>query len=250
MHAKLSGNTVIDSSGIFVNSVCNNVSGNNPQNAFYFIGEGTLQASYVKIVGGAYVNPKKLNLDTPIASGVFSLPDINKAYIMPSPGCGGVGGVDPLNPTVATPGNYADFPPEGVTSMEPGIYCVDSLHIHDHLVGENILFVLRGGVNINGNAYVSLKGRTQGEFKGLLMYMLPAHAQNINIDGNTASEFVGLILAPRSQVTINGTGKSGHFIGQIVSDTIYFSGDKQMTIKYDQSAVYWPYTSPRVELVR
>ena len=244
------GNTLVDNSGIFVNSNCNNTPENNPQKAFFLGGNGNLETQYIKVVGGAYYNPHKMNLDTPLSTGAFQLPNIRDAYILPSPSCGGSGGVDPLNPTVAHPGTYTEFPPDGVTSMEPGIYCVDSLKIHNHLVGGNILFVLSGGVRMNGNAYISLKGRTQGEFKGLLMYMLPSHEQQITIDGNIASEFEGLILAPRSQVTISGTGKVGHFIGQIIADSVVFSGNSDMFIKYDPSYVYWPLTNPRVELVR
>ena len=243
------GNTLVDNSGIFDNSNCNNNQPNNPQKAFYSTGNGTVETQYIKVVGGAFYEPAKFNLDVPLATGAFQLPDIKDAYVLPSPWCGGQGGVDPLHPSVAHPGTYTDFPPDGVTSMEPGIYCVDSLKIHEHLVGGNILFVLAGGVRMNHNAYISLKGRTQGEFKGLLMYMLPSREQQITIDGNIASEFQGLILAPRSQVTINGTGKPGNFVGQIVADTVVFSGDTDKFIKYDPTAVYWPFTNPRVELV-
>ena len=242
-------NTLIDNSGIFDNSNCNNNQANNPQKAFYSVGNGNVETQYIKVVGGAFYDANKFNLDVPLATGAFQLPDIKDAYVLPSPACGGVGGVEALHPTVAYPGYFPDFPPDGVTSMEPGIYCVDQLKIHTHLVGGNILFVLSGGVRMNHNAYISLKGRTQGEFKGLLMYMLPAHEQQITIDGNIASEFQGLILAPRSQVTIAGTGKAGKFVGQIIADTVVFTGNRDMFIKYDETAVYWPFTNPRVELV-
>jgi Flp pilus assembly protein TadG len=241
--------TVITGSGIFVNSNCNNQPVTNPQKAFYSDGNGFVQAPWIKVVGGAHFSSNSLNLERPLVTGAVPVLDIKSEYDLPAPICGAGGMVDPLNPTVALPGAYDDFPPDGVKSMEPGVYCVGNLKIHDDLVGGDILFVLSGGVRMDGNAYISLKAKTEGDFAGLLMYMPPSHQQQITIDGNSGSEFSGLILAPSSHITIQGTGKPGRFSTQIIGDTVTFSGNSNMQIDYNEDTIYKPTTHARVELV-
>lgn len=245
-----SSSSTVKGSGIYVNSDCNESPESSPKKAFYSSGAGYVQSPWVKIVGGAYYKNESINLEVPLATGSAPLPDIADAYILPKPECGAVGMVDPENPTTALPGKYTEFPPDGVTSMEPGLYCVDELKIHDDLVGENILIVLSGGVRMNGNAYISLKGRTQGQYEGLLIYMVQSHMQQITINGNSASEFSGTILAPKSHVTINGTGKSGNFISQIIADTVTLSGDSDLFIEYNENKIYHATTLARVELAK
>lgn len=245
-----SSSSTITGSGVYVNSGCNEKPESSPKKAFYSSGAGYVQSPWVKVVGGAYYKNGTISLDVPIATGSASLPDIKDAYVMPKPECGAVGAVDPLDPTIALPGKYTDFPPDGVTSMEPGLYCVDELKIQNDLVGENVLIVLSGGVRMNGNAYISLKGRTQGEYEGLLMYMVQSHMQQITINGNSASEFSGTILAPRSHITINGTGKSGNFVTQIIADTVTLSGDSDLFIEYNENKIYHATTLARIELAK
>jgi Flp pilus assembly protein TadG len=240
----------IKGSGMYVNSSCDNQPVTNPQKAFYSGGNDSVNAPWIKVVGGAYYSTGDLNLDAPIAIGSPSLQDIKDEYDLPAPVCSGAGMVDPLHPEVAMPGAYADFPPDGVTSMAPGIYCLDSFKIHKDLTGVDVTIVLYGGVNMDANANITLKAKETGEFAGLLMYMPPSHMQQITINGTSASEFSGLILAPGSHVTIAGTGKTGKFIGQVVADTVTFAGDGSLTIDYNEDKIYKPFTHGRVELVR
>lgn len=249
---EISGNnfTTLKGSGIFVNSNCNNQPVTNPQKAFYSSGSSKAQAPWIRVVGGAFYTPGNLSLDQPVITGATPVGDIKSEYELPAPTCGAGGVPDPLHPEVAQPGGYADFPPPGVTSMAPGVYCLGNLKVKDHLVGEGVTIVLSGGVQIDGNAYVDLKAKTTGEFAGLLFYMPPSHHLQITINGDSASEFSGLILAPNAHVTINGTGKTGAFITQVVADTVTISGDSALNIQYDESKIYQPYAHPRVELVR
>jgi hypothetical protein len=249
---EFSGNnhTKIEGSGIYVNSGCNTQTANSPQQAFYSGGSSDVSVPWIKVVGGAYYAPGTLDLETPIATGALSLPDIRDSYSLPAPECGQNGQIDPEHPNIALPGNYADFPPNGVDTMAEGVFCLGNLKPNGDLHGENILIVLSGGVKLEGNYSVILKGRTQGEYAGLLMYMPPSHQQPITINGSSDSEFSGLILAPGSHITINGTGKVGHFKSQIIADTVTFSGNSDMVIDYDRDSNYQPYTHARVELVR
>lgn len=240
------GKVFVSGGGIYDNSSCNST---NTQKAFFMNGNSFLQAPYVKVVGGFYADPVSLNLDSPITSGAPHLFPLKNSYNLPAPLCGADGQVDPENPNIALPGNYGDFPPDGVNELAPGIYCVDNFKVHHDLTGEGILIVLNGGVVLNGNASISLKAKTQGDFAGLLMYMPPSHQQQITINGNGSSEFVGLILAPSAPITILGTGKSGRFKSQIIADTITLKGTSNLEFLYEEDLNYQPMTHFRIELV-
>lgn len=246
-----SSTTVVTGSGIFVNSSCSNSDPASPQQAFYSSGNGHAQMPWIKVVGGAYYRPGDLNLEQPIATGVIPYPDIRDLYNLPDLECGSPGIIDEENSTIAWPGSYTGgFPPNGVTQMMPGKYCVDSLKIHSNLVGENVLIVTTGAVRMNANAYISLKAKTQGPYAGLLIYMPPVHVQPVFIDGNSALELTGTILAPSSDITITGTGKKDRFNSQIIGNTISISGDNNMMINYHDEDNYHPTTPPQVELVK
>lgn len=241
--------TTLNGSGIFVNSTCNNQPATNPQKAFYLGGNNHVQAPWVKVVGGAYYTQGGLNLEQPLSTGSDPLQPIRDEYDLPAPSCGQAGFTDPINPTVAEPGSYADFPPDGVTSMAPGLYCLGNLRIKNNLIGEDVTIVLTGGVQMSDNASITLKARTHGELAGLLFYMAPSHQLQITLNGNSSSQFVGLILAPSAHVTINGTGKADAFTTQIIADTVTITGNSSLNLTYDASKIYQPYSHPKVELV-
>jgi hypothetical protein len=251
------GKTItISGSGIFVNSSCKDANPLKPQ-AFHSGGNGHLKAPWIKVVGGAHYKSGDLNLEQPIATGVMPYRDIREIYNLPDIDCGAIGEVSATDSTVAGPGAYDSFPPDGVTQMLPGKYCVGNLKIKNNLVGEDVVIVTTGAVRINPNAYVSLKARTQGPFAGLLIYMPPAHVQSITIEGNTALELTGTILAPSSDITISGTGKkeNASFNCQIIGNTITIKDQdngqqSDMLFNYHFDDNYHPTTPPEVELVR
>jgi hypothetical protein len=248
--------TSVTGSGIFVNSSCSDPNLLKPQ-AFYSSGNGDLQAPWIKVVGGAHYKSGDLNLEQPITTGAPPYHDIRELYNLPDIDCGAAGAVDENNSTIAGPGFYESFPPEGVTQMLPGKYCVGSLKIKSNLVGDGVVIVTTGAVKINPNAYVSLKARTQGPFAGLLIYMAPVHVQPITIEGNSALELTGTILAPSSDITISGTGKkeNASFNSQIIGNTITIKNqdngqESDMLFNYHFEDNYHPTTPPEVEIVR
>jgi len=248
-----SSTTTIVGSGVFVNSSCSNADPTNPQQAFYSSGNGRAQLPWIKVVGGAYYRSGDLTMEQPLATGVAPYPNIREIYNLPDIDCASAGGVSESDSTVAEPGSYTGgFPPEGVTQMMPGKYCVDSLKIKSNLVGEDVVIVTSGAVRMNGNAYISLKAKTQGPFAGLLIYMPPSHDQPVTIDGNSGLELTGTILAPSSDITISGAGKveKARFNSQIIGKTISITGDEAMQLNYNEADNYHPTTPPEVEIVR
>lgn len=247
-----SSTTRITGSGVFVNSSCKNSDVTNPQQAFYSSGNGHVSARWIKVVGGAHYRGGDFSLEQPIMTGVVPYPDIRDLYNLPDIVCGEKGAVDPTNSTIAWPGSYDSFPPSGVKEMMPGKYCVGNLKIKSDLVGEDVLIVTTGAVKMNANVYISLKAKTQGEYAGLLIYMAPAHQQPVEIEGNSALELTGTILAPSADITISGTGKAerSSFNSQIIGNTITIQGTTEMQINYLETDNYHPTTPPEVEIVK
>jgi len=64
--------------------------------------------------------------------------------------------------------------------------------------------MIDGFVKWNGGATLQLDAPDSGKFAGLLIYLPPTHPNVVN--GNGDSHVVGSILAPASEVTVEGGG--------------------------------------------
>lgn len=154
-----------------------------------------------------------------------------------------------------SPGNYSGtFPPNGVEHLQPGVYCVDGnfrLNANDELSGSEVVIVMvDGDVRWNGGAEVNLSAPTSGPYDGLLIYMPPSNDNEIQINGNSDSNFSGTILAPSSDITINGTGSATGMHSQVIGYTVDLGGTNDTYIFYDDDDNYDAPVNPTVELVQ
>lgn len=238
-------------SGIFVNSNCANAIGN-PQQAFYQGGNSEVTAEHIRVVGGAYFDILDLNLTDGLATGVPAYDDIQSLYELPDINNCGTAGT--TNGSVASPGRYdSSFPPNGVSTLEPGIYCLtDGLSIQSDLSGTDVVFqIVSGGVSMNGNADIALTGRSiAGHVGRLLIYLPPTNTSTVRINGSSDSGFTGTILAPKAHCQLNGTGNGDGFNSQIICDTIDVTGTADLELTYDASENYQPLVPATVELTQ
>ncbi|MEY2818978.1 MAG: hypothetical protein RL275_2441 [Chloroflexota bacterium] len=244
---KYQGNadTTLDGGGIYVNSDC-------PNTAFFNNSAAAeLTAPSLCAVGGITYEPSAIDIPgDQIKTGCDAYDYPVPEYVMPLPECSG-------NATKTgssmSPGNYsgAHFPPNGVTTLEPGVYCVDadfSLNGGDTLTGSNvIIYMVDGDVTWNGGATVNLSGPTSGPFKNLLLYIPYDNEATVRLNGNSGSTIEGTILAPASDITIDGTGDTG-IEGQIIGYTVDLSGTSSVNIHYDQNKNYEAETPPYLQL--
>lgn len=245
---KYQGNadTLLVGGGIYVNSDCND-------SAFFNnSGSALLTAPCLQAVGGITYKPGSINVPGGcITSGVSTLPEI----VYPDPTCSGNSSV---SGNVMSPGSYSGnkFPPAGVDTLEPGIYCVNAnngfvLNGGDSLYGDNVVIVMNGGdVSWNGGAEVNLSAPDSGPYPGLLIFMPESNSGTISINGNSDSAFTGTVLAPSAGVTVNGTGAADGFHCQIIGYTVDISGTSNMHIYYDDEDNYDAPIPPQVELVQ
>jgi hypothetical protein len=109
-----------------------------------------------------------------------------------------------------------------------------------------------GDIDWNGNSDSSLKAPTSGPYKGLLMYVPvdnPDSSTNqVKINGNSANELVGSIIAPDSEVFISGISGSQGYNTQIIGSYITLQGSSNTVINYDPDDQYHPSGNPTIEL--
>ncbi|MGB8983899.1 MAG: pilus assembly protein TadG-related protein [Anaerolineales bacterium] len=234
--------TEVIGSGIFVNSDDNC--------AFDQQGNSEIATlAGIRIVGGACLHGSITPADaiTPGAAAVPYPPE----NLPPEPTCT-QNAVQSGN--TLSPGNWdGNFPPGGVTNLQPGIYCVDGMFMvnaHDTLNGNGVtIFMRSGNVHWNGNAQINLTAPTSGPYDGLLIYLPMSNDEGMIINGNSDSSFVGTFLAPASDIQINGTAGVGGYRSQIVGYTIDLIGTADMRVEYNESENVIVDVPPMVELI-
>ena len=240
-------NTTVTGGGLFVNSDC-------PTAAFFNnSSSASLTAPSLTVVGDEDHKDGALNVGTITENAqdkAMSYPP--REYILPKPDCTEDATVDG---ETMTPGNWSGtFPPAHVKYLESGFYCVNSgdfkLNAGDYLEGHNVLiYMATGKVTWNGGATVKLYAPETEPYKGLSLYLPVTNSSPVTLNGNSDSEFEGTILAPASEVQINGTGDAG-MIGQIIGYTVDLGGTSGINIQYDNSKALWLWTNPSMELTQ
>jgi len=244
--------TVVIGSGIFVNSACASAA------FFSQSGSASLTAPCLQSVGGIQAAPGALDIPSSCISDdatAYNYPPDNIVY--PNVVCPSGTSQDGNN---LNPGTYSgQFPPNGVTHLNGGVYCVDGdfrVNGGDTLTGSEVLIVMKGGdISFNGGATVQLEGipgpRTEdNQLGGLLFYVLMTNCPStINLNGNSESGFVGTILAPCSEITVSGTGGSG-LQGQIIGYTVDLAGTSNSTIIYNPDQNWQAPVPPQIELIQ
>ena len=241
----------LEGGGLFVNS-------DNPKCAFIQFGSGSVRFrddSPFTVVGGAQVQKPQLITPFPMQTGAPPIP-YPPAFQMPKLGCGSkMAEVDEFSGTM-TAGNWddGDFPPDGVHSLDGGIYCINGDFILDDgekLSGSSVLLIIENGkVKISGHAEVDLSAHMSGHAQGLLMYM-PIKNKNVMVlNGNGDSKFTGTILAPGAEIRINGLDSTfgAAYHSQIIGYYIEVDGNSDIYIKYKDEQNYDAFKMPEVIL--
>lgn len=237
--------------GIFVNS-------DNTDCAFMQFGSGSVRikdASPITVVGGEDIQKPKLVTPYPIQTGAVPIA-YPPAVKMPEVGCGSkIAAVDEINGTTMTPGNWdgeEEFPPEGVTHLEGGTYCITGDVVIDagtKLEGKGVLLIMEDGeFRVSGDAEVQLTAPLQGKEKGLLIYMPIDNQGRIALNGNSDSRFRGTIFAPAGDIRLNGMDSKYGYHSQIIGYYIEVDGQDNILITYDNEDNYDAYKMPEVLL--
>lgn len=264
------GTTIVNNSGIFVNSTCDPAFEDNGNSNLVTTSKG------VCVVGG--VEPG-VNGVSP-APNDYCASQIDPAkYQLLNPACNDPGSITgSAGDYEAWPGyfnrtgnqTFPDESPSGTLKLNKGIYCLEnglSLNgnwnittdvngngLHDSESEGVLFFVPDGDVTFNGgstmtvHAINSLFGGFPERFLNYLIYIPPSNEAEVTITGNNGSTFTGTILAPASHITLNGSGNSFSLDTQIIGYNTTITGSGYIDITYNQGNNGMTLTQPGVEL--
>ncbi len=243
---------VLEGGGLFVNS-------DNPECAFISFGSGSVRVQGtdpILVVGGAQVQKPRLITPFPMQTGVPPIP-YPPPFQLPKVGCGDkIAIVDELGGTM-TSGAWDEeiFPPEGVTTLGSGTYCIGGDFILEGgqvLKGSHVVFVVDGQVKISGNAEVDLRAPRNGDNEGLLIYMPIDNHNILALNGNNESRYQGTILAPGADVRLNGLDSTNGaaYHSQIIGYYIEVDGTDNIVIKYEDEQNFDALRMPEVILTQ
>jgi Flp pilus assembly protein TadG len=230
------GDMTTTGGGVFVNST---------SNCGFTLGNNTnLNTPSVTVVGST---------SSPVVAGAnYGAPPL-PPMVMPNPSCGttlAVQSGDTLSPGIWN----GAFPPNGVTHLMGGIYCIRGdfrSNGNDTLTGTDIVIRMDDGdITWNGNGAIKLSAPTEGPFKGLLIFVPPSNQATITINGTNDQELTGTILAPSSDINLLGTAGTNGFNCQIVGYNVKYGGTFDGNIHYDESQNYTIQYSPRIEVTQ
>jgi len=237
--------------GLFVNS-------NNSKCAFISFGGGSIRVqdnSRITVVGGADIRNPRLITPYPIDTGMAPIP-YPLPYKLPRGGCGDkIASYEEETGTVSS-GTWEEgtFPPEGVTELDAGVYCLqDDVQIEGTLQGNGVTFIMEdGNFKVGTNADIDLSAPKGGGFKGLLIYMPPNNNGIIALNGSDESNYVGTILAPAGDVRINGMHniRGAAYHSQIIGYYVEVDGTDNVEINYKDEQNWDTLSMPEVVLIK
>jgi hypothetical protein len=177
----------------------------------------------------------------------------NSSYEMRTPDCSQVPNRSQDSDTLS-PGVYNKITlTNGDLTMKPGLYCLTSANtafkiLGGSLTGENVtIYVLNGDVSISGNAEVSLSAPLDSPdpspaIPGMLIQLAKGNTNTVDIQGTSASAFVGTIYAPDGDIVLEGTGDSQSgggdvtkFWTQLIGQNVTVTGNAELDINFQAS---------------
>ncbi len=131
---------------------------------------------------------------------------------------------------------YANFPPSGNMTLNPGTYCVTNkfkVNSGDILTGTGVTIVMEGGdIDWNGNATINLSAPTSGDLAGMLIYAPMSNTNTMRFNGRASSNLTGTIFMPAAPLVYNGTGNLNPSKVQIIGYTVELTGSNATNVIY------------------
>jgi Putative Flp pilus-assembly TadE/G-like len=177
----------------------------------------------------------------------------NSSYEMKTPDCSSLPHRT-QNSDDLSPGVYSSISlTNGELNLKPGLYCLTSstnaFKINGgSLTGEGVtLYVLNGSLSISGNAEVSLSAPLispdpSPAIPGMLIQLGKGNTNTVDIEGTSASSFVGTIYAPDGDINLAGTGDASsggedvvRFHTQLIGQNVFITGNVDLDINFQAS---------------
>ncbi len=236
----------VSGGSVFINS-------NNQTCALVQEAGGSIYMHYndpIYIVGGASIqNPRRLS--PVITVGVSPIP-YPPPFFMPDVDCNKQAKVSDDGTTMSSGSWGGKFPPENVTTLQPGIYCLEngfSMDKNADLFGRSVVIkVNKGNFDVKGAANIDISAPGEGKFAGLLIYIPLENSARVSLDVSSTSSFTGTILAPSSNILVKRNSSKHGFHSQIIGYRIALSGDSNVVVVYNPDENFHALTRPELQL--
>ncbi len=226
-------NLIVRGGGVFSNG-CMDVDGHTTPKiyggdaAYFFPGNSLGNFRFYDSAG----NPIAMSPSRLMNDDAYRIPP--EAYDVPVPDCTGhvVNGSDLV----------------GRTNLS-GLYCVDGAmslnNSHESIAGTNVTLVFRGGkVTINGgtvNLIAPPSNYSGTAIPGVAIYLPKLYYgpscgdvnQELKINGNANNVITGSILAPCSDVSLEGNDSTAAFNSQVIGYNVNSSGTANLNVVYN-----------------
>ena len=260
--------TIVNNSGIFVNSACDPAINDTGNSNSITTSEGVCVVGGVPSVNGFYDSegnpvPPDDHCGDQIDISQYWMPDSDPTLLAPYCDVGGNISGSGGNYT-ATPGSFGGGPfpdrsPSGTLKLQKGIYCLNSgislngnwnittdlngNGLHDPATEGVFFYIPHGDVSFNGGSNMFLfamsapTGGWPSQLLDYLFYIPASNPADVDITGNNGSTFTGMVLAPTSAIQVIGNGDALHLYTQIIGYNTRISGSGTIDITYDPDAV-------------
>lgn len=127
-------------------------------------------------------------------------------------------------------------------NLAPGVYVIDGgslrINANANLVGSGVTIFLANdaGLDINGNATLTLSAPTSGDYRGVLFMGSRSNSDvGVTLNGAASSLMTGAVYFPKQHVSYLGNFSGQRGCTQVVAKTISWSGNA--TLNVDCSAL-------------
>jgi len=105
------------------------------------------------------------------------------------------------------------------------------------------IYLINGGMRINGNATVQLSAPSQNPdpspaIAGIVIYAPPSNHNEIQINGTSDSYLIGTVLAPGADINLLGTGWVEAYKSQFIGWNVEAGGTNDMSILWQENQQY------------
>ena len=248
------GTTIVNNSGIFVNSDCSIAFVDNGNSNLVTTSQGVCVRGGIQ-AGVNGVTPPPVGGCTDVDFNMDDFPEPD-----PSAFCNTAGTITNKGGYYeATPGyfnktgnkTFPDVSPAGTLRLTKGVYCLynglslnaswiittdingNGLHDTD---SEGALFYVPGGdVTFNGGSTLTVHAISSGLPTALLNYLFiipKSNDANVSISGNSGSQYTGAVFAPSSHCQLDGSGNTIGLDSQLICFDTEVTGAGQINITY------------------
>ena len=214
-------------------------------------GSAGVTAPSVTAVGGTSFGCHTVNVGTTKQNTGAQLTYSNYSYLFPrQPACNGTAYLSggKWYPQSGADGSKVSFSND--MDFEPGLYCVINSPgpFHGEISGSEVTFYITSSgfsMKFNGGGNLTASTPTNGEYKGILLYLAPQvsngtliNTQAIDMRGNGSGNIVGSIIAPSADVTMFGNSGTGAFNSQVIGYQVDSGGNADITVAYQANDNY------------